>query len=73
MQSDYRILAQVVELVDTLDSKSNVARRVGSIPTLSTTKASTEMLELFLFPGTTTQILNFIQFDKPEMLFLTPS
>jgi hypothetical protein len=26
----------VVELVDTLDSKSNVARRVGSIPTLST-------------------------------------
>lgn len=26
----------MVELVDTLDSKSNVARRVGSIPTLST-------------------------------------
>jgi hypothetical protein len=28
--------AQVVELVDTLDSKSNVARRAGSIPALST-------------------------------------
>ncbi len=27
-----------MELVDTLDSKSNVARRVGSIPTLSTSK-----------------------------------
>ncbi len=29
-------IAQVVELVDTLDSKSNVARRAGSIPALST-------------------------------------
>ena len=30
--------AQVVELVDTLDSKSSVERRVGSIPILSTTQ-----------------------------------
>ena len=28
----------MVELVDTLDSKSNVARRAGSIPALSTDK-----------------------------------
>ena len=30
------LLAQVVELVDTLDSKSSALRRAGSIPALST-------------------------------------
>ena len=40
-------IAQVVELVDTLDSKSNVARRAGSIPAWGT------LFNIFLFMAIT--------------------
>ncbi len=41
------LLAQVVELVDTLDSKSSASRRAGSIPALSTKNLNILNAEVF--------------------------
>ena len=48
------INARVVELVDTLDSKSSASRRAGSIPALSTNKSESKLKHkacFFVFVG----------------------